>query len=214
MAQHPQITIDLSFNDQVPNLVRDKFDLGLCYGEPPDGSYVTRYICSPQMIPVASPAYLAARGVPWRPADLADHQIISIRLRDDLDSTWTLEERTASPGSDGEPATFTPKSSLNILDNHDAAVEAALAGLGVALVLRQSAAPHLKKGSLAQVLPAYDVKLASGSKVFLLYPSKLYLPARARAFIDFLVELGRQHNWSNQAAAELRHAQPGALAAL
>jgi len=202
LAQNPGVTLDLSFSDQLPNLVRDKFDVGLCHGEPPDGSYVSRFICAPPMILVASPAYLARAGVPSRPEDLDRHAVIDIRLRDGLESSWTLQERITIAGSAAEPVVFTPRAGLAVLDHHDAGLDAALAGLGLALVLRQAAAAHLKSGALVQVLPAHDVKLTSGSKIFLLYPSKRHLPVRVRAFIDFLVEVGRGNSWTGHAAPE------------
>jgi DNA-binding transcriptional LysR family regulator len=211
LAENPGITIDLSFSDQLPNLVRDKFDVGLCHGEPPDGSYVSRFICAPPMALVAAPAYLALAGAPVRPEDLAHHAIVDIRLRDGLDPSWTLQERIAIAGAQSEPVVFTPTGGQTTLDHHDAAIDAALAGLGVALVLRQAAAAHLKSGALAPVLPTYDVKLTHAGKVFLLFPSKRYLPARARAFIDFLVELGRRHSWSGR--VDVAAAQSPAVAA-
>lgn len=200
LAQNPDVSLDLSFSDQLPNLVRDRFDIGLCHGEPPDGSYVSRFICAPPMVLVASRGYLARAGAPARPDDLARHAVIDVRLRDGLDSSWTLQERITIAGSAAEPAVFTPRGGLAVLDHHDAAIDAALAGLGIALVLRQAATPHLKSGALTQVLPAHDVKLTSGSRIFLLYPSKRHLPARVRAFIDFLVELCRRNGWNSYAA--------------
>jgi DNA-binding transcriptional LysR family regulator len=201
MAQYPDITLDLRLNDQMPDLVRDKFDLGLCYGEPEQSSYVGRYLCSPSTVLVASPIYLVAQGTPTRPAELANHKTINVRLRDGLEPSWTIRERIAIAGSPNEPVTFLPKSGLTI-ENHDSALDAAIAGLGIALVLKQAAQSHLRTGALRPVLPGCDSQLTNGSKVFLLYPSKKYLPARVRVFIDFLVHISRRDGWSGAAAQE------------
>jgi LysR family transcriptional regulator for bpeEF and oprC len=191
MTQYPDITLDISLNDQMPDLVRDRFDLGLCFGEPDESSYVGRYLCSPSTTLVASPTYLATHGAPADPDDLvSNHKIINIRLRDGLEASWTMTDPA------GESVTVLPKSVLNIIENHDSALEAAAAGLGVALVLKQAAAAGLEAGSLQRVLPVYESRLTHGDKVFLLYPTKKYLPARVRVFIDFLVHVSRRDNWS------------------
>jgi LysR family transcriptional regulator for bpeEF and oprC len=203
MTQCPDITLDISLNDQMPDLVRDRFDLGLCFGEPDESSYVGRYLCSPATMLVASPSYLAAHGAPADPADIANHKTINVRLRDGLEASWTLSGQT------GEPVTVTPKSVLNIIENHDSALEAAVAGLGVAMVLKQSALPRLADGSLVAVLPSYESKLTHGEKVFLLYPTKKYLPARVRVFIDFLVDVSRRDQW-NGTSIDLAPAAPRA----
>jgi DNA-binding transcriptional LysR family regulator len=200
-AQHyPDIMLDISLNDQMPDLVRDRFDLGLCYGEPDDSSYVGRYLCTPQTVLVASPAYLAAHGRPTRVSDLAQHKIINVRLRGGQEPSWTISARNGR----SEPETIAPKSTLTITENHDSVLDAAAAGLGVALVLKQAAEPHLKSGALEQVMSDSDVQLAHGGKVFLLYPTKKYLPARVRVFIDFLVQASRRDSWSGA----VREAQP------
>jgi DNA-binding transcriptional LysR family regulator len=150
---------------------------------------------------VASPIYLVAQGTPTRPAELANHKTINVRLRDGLEPSWTIRERIAIAGSPNEPVTFLPKSGLTI-ENHDSALDAAIAGLGIALVLKQAAQSHLRTGVLRPVLPGCDSQLTNGSKVFLLYPSKKYLPARVRVFIDFLVHISRRDGWSGAAAQE------------
>jgi DNA-binding transcriptional LysR family regulator len=150
---------------------------------------------------VASPSYLALHGSPAHPDDLSSHKIVNVRLREGLEPSWTISERRAGTGAALEPVTILPKSSINIIENHDSALDAAIAGLGIALVLKQSAMAHLKNGSLDLVLPAHDTRLTHGSKVFLLYPTKKYLPARARAFIDFLVNVSRREDWSGAAMA-------------
>jgi len=190
--QYSDITLDISLNDQMPDLVRNRFDLGLCFGEPDESSYVRRYLCTPSSVLVASPAYLAAHGRPACADDLMQHKAIKVQLRDGLESSWTISARDGR----SEPSIVSPKSSLTIIENHDSALDAAAAGLGVALILKQAAASRLRDGSLEEVLPNCDVQLTHGSKVFLLYPTKKYLPARVRAFIDFLVETSRRDNWS------------------
>jgi len=196
MARYPDITLDLSFNDQVPDLIREKVDLGLCFGEPDNDSYVGRHLCAPPMVLVASPAYLAAHGTPLRPADLGEHKIVSVRSRDGVVPSWTIRERLSLATNAPGPTVFHPKGSLKIGESQDSAIDAALAGLGLALVLRKSARLLLKTGELVSLLPAYDIAITGGNRIFLMYPSKKYLPGRVRAFIDFLVEISARDGWS------------------
>jgi DNA-binding transcriptional LysR family regulator len=148
------------------------------------------------MVLVASPAYLAAHEAPQRPADLAQHRIVSVRSRDGVPPSWTIRERLSLATTSTEPTVFHPKAGFSISENQDSAIDAALAGLGLALVLRKSAATQIKSGALVALLPTYDIAVTGGSRVFLMYPSKKYLPGRVRAFIDFLVEVSRREGWS------------------
>jgi DNA-binding transcriptional LysR family regulator len=68
--------------------------------------------------------------------------------------------------------------------------------LGIALVLRKSAAAYIKSGALSPLLATYDISMTDSSRVFLVYPSKKYLPTRVRAFIDFLVSVSCRDGWS------------------
>jgi DNA-binding transcriptional LysR family regulator len=95
-----------------------------------------------------------------------------------------------------DPTVIQPASNLNIVENHESTLDAALAGLGIAIVLRKSAASFLKAGTLCQVLGSYDVSVSDGRRVFLVYPSRKYVPARVRVFIDFLVMISRREGWS------------------
>jgi DNA-binding transcriptional LysR family regulator len=200
MAKYPDISLDFTLKDRLPDLIKDKIDLGLCYGEPDHPSYVGRYLCSPPVVLVASPKYLAANGTPACPDDLNAHKIINVLLREGVVPLWTLRERLALATNSHEPVVFRPVSKLNIMESHESAIDAALAGLGVAAVMRRSAAPYLKSGELCQLLTAYDVSI-NDSRVYLVYPSRKYLPSRVRAFIDFLVNVTGRDGWSGSVSS-------------
>jgi DNA-binding transcriptional LysR family regulator len=192
--------------DRLPDLIKDKVDLGLCYGEPDHASYVGRYLCSPPIVVVASRGYLAAHGTPSCPEDLSSHKIINVLMREGVVPLWTLHERLSLAANSREPTTFQPVSKLNIMESHESAVDAALAGLGIAAVLRKSAAPYIKSGELCPLLAAYEVSI-NNSRVHLVYPSRKYLPSRVRAFIDFLVNVTHRDGWSGGAASLEAHGE-------
>jgi DNA-binding transcriptional LysR family regulator len=110
--------------------------------------------------------------------------------------SWTCRERLSLATDSRDSTVIQPASRLNIFENQESASDAAMAGLGIALVLRKSAAAHIKAGMLCPLLAAYDISIAESSRVFLVYPSKKYLPTRVRAFIDFVVSVSRRDGWS------------------
>jgi DNA-binding transcriptional LysR family regulator len=196
LTQYPDISLEFSLRDRLPDMIKEKIDLGLCYGEPDHCSYVGRYLCSPPTVLVASPGYLAAHGTPARPEDLSAHKTINVHIRDGVVPSWTLRERLSLASAAREPIVIQPVSTLSIVENHESAIDAAVAGLGIALVLRKSAASHIKLGALCPLLATYDISVSDGRRVFLVYPTKKYLPARVRVFIDFLVNVSRRDGWS------------------
>lgn len=212
VAQCPGVSFELSLNDHLPDLIAEKFDLALCRGEPDNTSYVGRYLCAPPMVLVASPAYLAMHGTPSGPGDLDGQKFVNIRLKDGTTPSWTIRERVALATASPEPRVFQPIDSLNIVEGQDGAIDAALAGLGIALVLRKSALAPIRAGALRALLPGHDVSLTSGSRIFLAYPSKKFLPARVRVFIDFLVEMSQRESWSGIASIETATQETPALA--
>jgi DNA-binding transcriptional LysR family regulator len=196
MSRYPDISLDLSLRDRLPDLIKEKIDVGLCYGEPDHDSYVGRYLYSPPMVLVASPGYLAANGTPATPGDLHSHKIINVHMREGIVPSWTCRERLSLATDSRESTVIQPVSRLNIFENQESASDAAIAGLGIALVLRTSAAVHIKSGALCPLLAAYDISITDSNRVFLVYPSKKYLPTRVRVFIDFLVSVSHRDGWS------------------
>lgn len=197
MSRYPDISLDLCLRDRLPHLIKDQFDIGLCCGEPDDSSYIGRRLCSPSMVLVASPSYLATNRAPSKPDDLHGHKIINVQWKEGATPLWVFRQHgDDASGEVHEPVQIQPKSNLNIIESHDSAIDAAAAGLGVALVLRKAAAPYITSGALQPLLPGYDVSTAEGSSFHLLYPSKKYLAKRVRVFIDFLVEVSERDAWS------------------
>jgi LysR family transcriptional regulator for bpeEF and oprC len=202
LAEHPGISVEMSLDDHLPDMIKDRIDLALCCGEPEKDSYVARYLCSPVLALVASPSYVSKHGLPHHPNDLEEHKAIAVCLRDAPAPQWTIRERLSLASSEQVSVTFEPNSSLNIIESHDCAIEAALSGVGVALVMRKAAAAHLASGSLIQLLPNYDFSTNQGDRAYLTYPSKKYLPARVRVFIDFLVDISQRDGWSTVSSGE------------
>jgi DNA-binding transcriptional LysR family regulator len=91
-VSHPDVSVELSIDQNVPNLVEDGFDVSLmCASQLPDSGYVASTLGTTHLVLVASPAYLARNGVPTVPADLASH--VSLRFLSPVApaNEWHLE---------------------------------------------------------------------------------------------------------------------------
>ncbi len=127
----------------------------------------------------AAPAYLEAHGHPGVPEDLLAHRCLLLRFAGSQQFRWTL----ATP--DG-PVTLPVAGPLDA-DDGDVLTEWALMGQGIALKPLWEVAAHLRAGRLEPVLPDFPPEPAV---LAVLYPHRRLLPAKVKAFADFMVEQG------------------------
>lgn len=178
LDRYPELSVDLSMTDNVVDMVQDGLDLSIRVGEVMDASLVARRIGSTTAIAVASEAYVAAHGAPMHPSDLAEHACIRF-TRSATPDVWNFE------GPEGKLSI--PVAGRLRTNGIEAVIEAAVAGVGVALVptwmLRGDMAGGA--GGLRRVLAAWQPPRRAISVV---YPSRRFLAPRTRAVIDFLVD--------------------------
>jgi DNA-binding transcriptional LysR family regulator len=124
---------------------------------------------------VGSPAYFAAHGVPQHPRDLMAHACIRHRFESGRLSNWEFERA-------GEVVRINPAGPL-IANGLDMEIAAALGGIGLIATFRDPLEPHLKRGELVEALADWQQPF---SGPFLYYPSRRYMPAPLRAFVDFV----------------------------
>ena len=175
MEAHPDLAIHLVLSDEFTDIVAGGFDLAIRIAELNDSSLVARRLAPVRRILCASPDYLSTHGMPERFEDLARHRCLPAHNFD----TWRLE------GPNG-PASLRPEGML-ITNSSEVIREAVLSGIGIALRSTWDIGPDLKAGRLVQVLPDYE-----GSRNVALsavYPSRQFLPAKVRLFIDYLAAL-------------------------
>lgn len=169
---YPEISLDVHFSDRLVNLVDEGFDLAVRVGKPGDSALISRKLCQSQVIVAASPAYLAARGRPEQPEDLARHDcLIDTNYRDPHHWTFLGGKRVAVAGR-------------LAFSNASACVIAAEAGLGIANSPDFVLADSLRSGRLHPLLTSYQEPPMG---VFALYPSGRQLALKMRVLIDFLV---------------------------
>ncbi len=173
LLAYPQVDVRLVQGDRNANLVEDHLDLAVRIGELPDSSMTATRVGQVRRMVCASPEYLARRGTPQTPDELAGHCCISF---DALGATnnWRLQHG-------GEEITAPVRSRL-VVNTAEAAIDAALLGAGITRVLSYQAVSAFQEGRLQRLLPEYE---SAGLPVHLLFDGRRRLPLKLRAFVDF-----------------------------
>lgn len=177
---HPDVVLDIVVDDALADIVAGRFDAGIRVGNRLEKDMVAvRLTPDLAMVAVASPDYLARRGIPKSPADLHHHTCINWRLQmDGRHYRWEFRKR----GRDIEVAVDGP-----VVTNHaDIGIGAALNGLGIAYhFARDGLDELLAQGRLVQVLADWSI---SRPGLYLYYPNRQHRPALLGAFIDCLLD--------------------------
>ncbi|TPO10238.1 LysR family transcriptional regulator [Mesorhizobium sp. B1-1-5] len=173
LAVYPQVDVRLTLSDRITQLVEEHIDLALRIGELPDSAMVAIRVGSIRRIVCASPAYLALRGTPTTPQDLAGHDCVTF-------------EGLAAPAAwsfgTGKTETTIPVRSRLQINTAEAAIDAAIAGLGLTKVLSYQADAAVCAGALRLVLEPFE---PPPWPVSLVHAGQGRLPVKLRAFLDF-----------------------------
>lgn len=188
MAEHPLVRLIVHLSDQTVDLVGEGFDLAIRIGELVDSSLVSRRIATNRRVACASPRYLAKRGAPSEPQDLARHDCLllfdSHRRRDHWEFT-DASGLTAQVRVSGRL-----ESTLGELLR-----DAAVAGEGIALFSYWHVADDLRAGRLQEVLPGWRLRETG---IHAVMPQRRFAPPRVRAFVDFLeARFGASPPWES-----------------
>ena len=179
VRKHPQVEVQLQLSVNPPPLTDDSFDVCVRFGAPPDSRVIARYIAPNRRLLCASPAYLAKRGVPKVPNDLAKHNCIGIRQGEEAYGVWRL---TSGRGKTATTEAVKTRGNLTTNDG-EIAVNWALEGHGVLMRAEWDIERYLRNGRLVHVLPQYHTPDAD---IHAVYPQRHQLAARVRAFVDFV----------------------------
>ncbi len=165
--------------DRVGDLVADGFDLALRFGDPPPGSFVARKLAETRVLTVAAPAYIARRGRPAHPSDIAEHEAIDF---------WDAAHGHAYEWEFQRAGEVLPVRPVARLLTSDARtmLDACLAGGGIAQVLALGTRKWRESGALVELFPDWPGELFP---LHAIHPSRRHRPAKVRAFLDFVVEL-------------------------
>lgn len=186
MHRYPEVRLELNVEDREINVIEEGVDLTIRIGKLNDSSLVARRLSPVRAVVCASPAYLDRFGLPNRPEELVVHQgLFYSNLPDQRQ--WTLYDAA------GEAHYALPQMRMRV-NNGDLMLDAALAGLGIAVLPTFICYQELAAGRLQQLLS--DYRSGEQASAYALYPSRRHLPLRVRVFIDFLAaRLGDTPPW-------------------
>lgn len=188
MQAHPDVELDVQFNDKFVDLVADRFDLALRVANLDDSSLLARRLCQVRIQLVGSPEYFERHGRPRHPRDLADHRVLQYAyLRSGM--TWRFRHK-----QHGE---FTQAIATNLtVNNAEALTPALLAGLGLALQPEFLNWSELQSGALETVMCEWDVESIA---LHIVTPPGRSRPARVQALIEYLADRFLQQPWAQSA---------------
>ena len=182
LRQYPQVRIELNLSDRLSSLATEGFDLAIRHTAHPPDTHVAVALCATRSVLVASKAYLRRAGTPQQPADLSAHNCLHYP-RPQERPAWTFEPqgRTGSR----ERVTVQVAGSL-AANNSEALRDAALAGLGIALLPDFSAQAALQAGKLVEVLPDWTPVGSFADRIYAIRPYTAHVPRAVSLFVDYL----------------------------
>ena len=175
LAAHPLLTLDLQLTNRLVDLLEEGYDLALRVGAlAADSRLVVRRLLPTRRILVASAAYLGRRGGPRSPRQLREHPclVLDIGRRP---QRWELARARTQVAIDVEG----PLRSNNAF----VLLRACREGLGISLLPETVAGEDLRGGGLQRVLPGW---VSTEEGMYAVYPSARFIPAKVRAFVEFV----------------------------
>ncbi len=185
-ARYPALRLQLRLSDRLSRLVDEHIDVAIRIGALSDSSVIARKLTDTRWVTVAAPSYLARRGTPRRPEELAEHDCLVFRGPRGTAVDWSFRARPARART-GKPVELRehPLIGRVQIDQGDLLINAAEAGLGVAQVLEFMVVEPLREGRLVALL---DDWAAPGPAIHVLCkPGQQKVP-KVRALIDYLVD--------------------------
>ena len=177
LARHPEVSVELTLDNRVCDLVDEGYELGIHIGDIDDVGLVARPLKPYRRILAAAPDYLARHGMPTHPDELGEHACLGL-------SYWRRHDLWHLSGPDGETCDVPVKGRFN--SNQGSALRiAALHGAGIVLQPEASLVEDLDAGRLVRVLPGWSYR---PTPMYLIYAQDRRPTAKLRSVIDLLME--------------------------
>ena len=194
MALYPGVKPELHFDARPVDLIADGYDVAIGGGFELRPGIVARALAPAHIIAVASPGYAANRALPDNPGGLIALDSVVMRLRQSgRIRQWTM--RNAS----GQEMTAVLSETV-VVNEPAAMLGAAVLGVGVALVPKADAQPHIEEGRLVRLVPNW---YADAGPISVYFASRSLLPAKTRVFVDFVVKISERHQWASRFAGSI-----------
>jgi DNA-binding transcriptional LysR family regulator len=181
LARYPEITVEISVDNRLSDIVASGFDAGIRLGHAVDRDMIAVPLGPLQrQVVVGAPAYFSHHPQPARPRDLLGHDCIRQRLASGRFFEWSFESRrqTMTIGVTGRL----------VFNEMRSVLDAARQGSGLAYVFEQFAAADLSSGALVKVLEKFSPPTES---FYLYYPARTMMPGKLRVFLEYM----RAANW-------------------
>lgn len=175
---HPEVSVEVVCTDRVVDLVAEGFDVALRFGAPSDTSLVARRLGALPRYLVAAPAYLARRGAPRAPADLAGHDVVASagsRAGEPPGARWVLHR-----GARRAEVRVAPRATANNLEVLHRVV---LAGVGIGMLPAMRCEQDVREGRLARVLDEWSPVEVP---LHIVYPGTRHLSPKVKVFLDLV----------------------------
>jgi len=187
LRQYPDVRVELDMSDRLVPLAMEGYDLAVRHTATPPDTHVAWRLCGTRAVLVADRAYLRRRGHPQHPDDLRDHSCLHYP-RGRETPAWHFLERVPARGRKPRQAQriTVPVQGPLAANNSEALRDAALEGLGIALVPDFTAQAALQAGKLVEVLPQWQATGAFGEHIYAIRPYTPTVPRAVAAFVDWL----------------------------
>ena len=182
LERYPEISVEAVLTDSVINLMEERADVAIRAGPLSESRLVARKLGQSRMVVVAAPAYLEARGTPRTPAELTSHNLLAFGFVRHIDGLPFVD-------AEGAPV-MVPIAGNAILSDGEAMRLTTLAGAGIARLARWHVQPDIAAGRLVRLLEEFNPGDEEQTHAVYVGQGK-HLPARVRAFLDFLAETVR-----------------------
>ena len=173
LATYPDINVRMVLTDRVLHLLEEQVNAAVRIGDLPDSSFIATRIGTTRRVVCASPAYFAEHGTPTTPLELTGHACITMEQIASR-QVWTFLSDKAE--------VEVPIRSRLVVNTAEAAIDAAVAGVGLTRVLSYQVADAMRTGALKTALEAFE---PAPWPVSLLHAGQGILPLKLRAFLDF-----------------------------
>ena len=182
LRSHPRIRLELDLSDHLRSLALEGFDLAIRHAMAPPETHVAWALANTRTLLVASPAYLAVHGEPAQPQDLLQHECLHYpRARGG--STWSFQRQ--GKRQRGERITVPVQGSFGA-NNSEVLRDAAMDGLGIALMPDFSAQSGLVSGKLREVLADWQAVDSFGEQLFAIRPYSTHVPRAVHVLVAYL----------------------------
>ena len=181
---HPEVKSSVYLSESVVDLIANRLDMSIRFGNLPDSNLVTKFIRPNHRVLVASTAYLETRGIPLHPQDLYDHRCLVMELRGTLTNEWRFEVN-------GEPSVILVTPAM-VCDDGALLRQWVLAGAGIACKSWWDVKRDVEQGRLAVILPESFIGFSRYDKkqvgLQFVYPQRRFQPLQVSTFSTFFID--------------------------